>query len=180
MNFHSLKIVCRVIISCLILLGAPHLVSAQKPEIPDWAKPGSATHKQVSPPSDFHRPARTTISPIGVFEGQSDVGAALVQGSSSFNVDTKEYSITSAGYNVWYVRDEFRYLWKKMSGDVSLAADIAYPDASGYGDRKAVLVIRQELEDDSIQALVALHGAGMIHIAQRPVKGARVHDIEYR
>jgi len=180
MNFHSLKIVCRVIISCSILLGAPHLVSAQKPEIPDWAKPGSATHKQISPPSDFHRPARTTISPIGVFEGQSDVGAALVQGSSSFNADTKEYSITSAGYNVWYVRDEFRYLWKQMSGDVSLAADINYPDTAGYGDRKAVLVIRQSLDDDSKQALVALHGAGMMHLAWRPEKGLRVMDMEYR
>ena len=82
--------------------------------------------------------------------------------------------------NVWYTRDEFRYLWKKMAGDVSLAADIAYPDPKGYGDRKAVLVIRQELEDDSIQALVALHGEGMIHLAQRPRKGARVHDLEFR
>lgn len=151
-----------------------------KPEVPEWAKPGSATHRQVAPPPDFHRPSKNYDSPIGAFEGQSDIGAPLVDGSASYDAAKKQYTITSAGYNVWYTRDEFRYLWKKMSGDVSLAADIAYPDVNGYGDRKAVLVIRQELEDDSIQALVALHGAGMIHIAQRPVKGARVHDIEYR
>ncbi len=56
------------------------------------------------------------------------------------------------------MRDEFRYLWKKMSGDVSLAADITFPDPNGYGDRKAVLIIRQDLDDDSKEAFVALHG----------------------
>jgi hypothetical protein len=67
-----------------------------------------------------------------------------------------------------------------MSGDVSLAADITSPDPNGYGDRKAVLVIRQDLGDDSKEAITALHGLGMIHLAQRPEKGVRVKDIEYR
>jgi len=151
-----------------------------KPVVPDWAQPGSATHVQVAPPADFHRATTTVATPIGVFEGQSDVGSALVPGSSSFDKATGAYTITSAGYNVWYVRDEFRYLWKKMSGDVSLAADIAYPDPTGYDDRKAVLVIRQSLDDDSKEVLVALHGGGMIHLAQRPATGLRVKDMEYR
>ena len=101
-------------------------------------------------------------------------------GSASFDAATKQYTINSAGYNIWYTRDEFRYLWKKMSGDVSLAADIAFPDTNGYGDRKAVLIIRQDLDDDSKEAFVALHGAGMISLAQRPEKGVRVKDMEYR
>jgi hypothetical protein len=67
-----------------------------------------------------------------------------------------------------------------MSGDVSLAADIGFPDPTGYGDRKAVLVIRQDLDDDSKEALVALHGEGMIQLAQRTEKGARVKDMEFR
>ena len=67
-----------------------------------------------------------------------------------------------------------------MSGDVSLAADIAFPDPNGYGDRKAVLIIRQDLDDDAKEAIVALHGLGMIHLAQRPEKGLRVSDTEYR
>lgn len=153
---------------------------AAQPVVPDWARPGSATHRQVAPPPDFHRPSRNFDAPLGVFEGQSDIGAALVEGSAAYDPATKHYTINSAGYNVWYTRDEFRFLWKKMSGDVSLAATIAYPDPTGYGDRKAVLVIRQDLEDDSKQALVALHGAGMIQLAQRPEKGVRVKDMEYR
>ena len=61
-----------------------------------------------------------------------------------------------------------------MSGDVSLAADIPYLDPNGYGDRKAVLVIRQNLDDDSKKAIVALHGQGMIHLAVRPMKDVRI------
>lgn len=69
---------------------------------------------------------------------------------------------------------------KKMSGDVSLAADISYPDAAGYGDRKAVLIIRESLNDDSKETLVAIHGAGMIQLGWRPETGARVKDMEFR
>jgi len=164
----------------------PHLVRAQGASqsapvvVPAWAYPGSATHTQVAPPADFHRPSTNFDTPIGVFEGQSDVGSAVVPGSAGYDAGTKQYTIHSAGYNIWYTRDEFRFLWKKMSGDVSLAADIAYPDPNGYGDRKAVLVIRQSLEDDSKEALVALHGLGMIHLAQRPETNVRVTDLEFR
>src|ERR1022692_3592325 len=77
-------------------------------------------------------------------------------------------------------RDEFRYLWKKISGDVSLAADVTFPDAQGYGDRKAVLVIRQNLDDDSKEAMDGQHGAGMIQLAQRPERGANLKDMQYR
>jgi hypothetical protein len=118
--------------------------------------------------------------PIGVFQGQSDIGAALVPGSASYDAGTRQYTIHSAGYNVWYSRDEFRYLWKKMSGDVSLAADVAFPDPNGYGDRKALLVIRQNLDDDSKEAMAAQHGTGMIHLAQRQDRGALITDMQYR
>jgi len=154
--------------------------AAASPQAPDWAYPGTATRTQVPPPPDFRRPSTHYKIPLGIFEGQSDVGTAVVPGSASFDAATGTYTITSAGYNIWYYRDEFRFLWKKMSGDLSLAADIAYPDPNGYGDRKAVLAIRQDLADDSPQVVVAPHGAGMIQLAQRPTRGARVTDIEFR
>ena len=169
----------RVLPAILLLSAAP--LAAQTPQLaPDWAYPDTPTHHQVAPPPDFHRPPATEMKKIGAFDGQTDVGSAVVPGSSSYDPATRSYRITSAGYNVWYTRDEFRYLWKRMSGDVSLAADIAYPDPNGYGDRKAVLVIRQSLDDDSKEAVVALHGAGMIHIAWRGEPGIRVKDMEYR
>jgi hypothetical protein len=153
---------------------------AARPQAPDWAYPGTATRTQVPPPPDFRRASTHYKIPLGIFDGQSDVGTAVVPGSASFDAATGKYTITSAGYNIWYYRDEFRFLWKRMSGDVSLSADIIYPDPNGYGDRKAVLVIRQDLDDDSAQVVVAPHGAGMIQLAQRPTRGARVMDTEFR
>ena len=169
----------RFVAACAALLTLPTFAQQpEKPVVPDWAIPGSATHKQVPPPLDFHRDSVHQKTPIGIFSTQSDIGAAVVAGSSSFENGT--YTIHSAGYNIWYTRDEFRFLWNRMSGDVSLAADIAFPDPNGYGDRKAVLVIRQDLEDDSKQIVVALHGLGMIQLAQRPEKGALTRDREFR
>jgi hypothetical protein len=57
---------------------------------------------------------------------------------------------------------------------------VASPDPKGYGDRKAVLVIRQNLDDDSKEAMLGEHGVGMIHLAQRPERGANLKDMQYR
>jgi hypothetical protein len=162
------------------LLLYPQTTAAPQSAVPDWAQPGSPTHKQVPPPADFHRPPRILDTPIGLFEGQADIGSAVVPGSASYDQSTKQYAINSAGYNVWYTRDEFRYLWKKMSGDVSLAADVTFPNPNGYNDRKAILIIRQSLDDDSKEAMIAEHGTGMIHLAQRPQKGTLITDMQYR
>lgn len=164
----------------VLTLAVTTLHAQQTPEVPDWAQPGSPTHKQVPPPPDFHRPSKIFNTPIGIFEGQADIGSAVVPGSASYDAATKQYTIHSAGYNIWYSRDEFRFLWKKMSGDVSLAADVTFPNPKGYNDRKGVLVIRQNLDDDSKEVMTGEHGTGMVHLAARPERGANFRDYEYR
>ncbi len=171
-------------LAALLSLELPGQLPAQtpatNPAIPDWAQPSSPTHVQVPPPGDFHRPSRNVNQPLGIFEGQSDVGAALVPGSANFNTSTGKYTITSAGYNIWYSRDEFHFLWKKISGDLSLAADVSFPDANGYDDRKAVLIIRQSLDDGSKEAMLGEHGTGMIHMAWRPETNRQMKDMQFR
>jgi hypothetical protein len=163
-------------ISLIAALLCAATVRADTPVIPDWALPGSATHQQVPPPADFRRASRTDPTPLGPFEGQTDIGGAVIAGSSSFDPASGRFTINSAGYNIWYFRDEFRFLWKKVSGDVSLAASVTFPVAGGYGDRKAVLVLRQSLDDDSKEIMAALHGAGLIHLAERPATGANLKE----
>jgi hypothetical protein len=160
----------------LLRAQAPNTPAAPAAAVPDWAWPGSATHQQVPPPAGFHRPTVNFATPIGVFEGQSDIGGPLLPGSARYEADGKAYFLNSASYNIWYFRDEFRYVWKKMSGDVSLAANIVFPNPDGYGDRKAVLVIRQDLDDNAREVMTALHGAGLVHLAFRPEKGADIKE----
>ena len=149
-------------------------------DVPDWALPQSATHKQVPPPADFHRASVTFDTPVGQFDGQTDVGGALAPGSASYDAAAKIYTINSAGYNIWYQRDEFRYLWKKMSGDVSMAATVHWPNIDDFHDRKVVLIFRDSLDDDSRQIMAAQHGNGMVHISWRAEKGGQMTDVEYR
>jgi hypothetical protein len=163
-------------LSFAALLSFAGLSRAETPAVPDWALPGSATHKQVPPPKGFHRATRTETAPIGIFDGQSDVGGALVAGSAKYDAATRQYTIDSAGYNIWYNRDEFHYLWKKIDGDFTLACDIAFPKPDGYDDRKVVLIARQDLDDDGTEAMTALHGAGLIHLAYRPEKDTDIKE----
>lgn len=167
------------------LFATPAFAQAVEPpppppgvDVPDWALPQSATHKQVAPPLDFHRASVTQNAPVGQFDNQTDVGAALAPGNASFAGGT--YTINSAGYNIWYQRDEFHYLWKKMSGDVSLAASVNWPDISEFHDRKVALVIRDSLDDDSRTIVAAQHGNGMVHIAWRGEKTGMMTDISHR
>ena len=163
----------------VLALGAASWLRAQSavPVPPDWALPGSATHEQVPPPAGYTRATTVIDIPIGIFEGQAEVGSSMVPGSASFEAATGKYTIHSAGYNIWYFRDEFRFLWKKLSGDVSFAADITFPNPQGYDDRKVVLIVRQDLDDDAQEIMAGLHGAGLIHLAQRPVKGADLAEV---
>jgi hypothetical protein len=188
--FHfSLRISCLASLLSLTPWVSPPTLSAQTPpaqnqatpEVPDWALPSGPNHKQYAPPADFHRPSTNFNTPIGIFQGQSDIGSALVPGSASYDASKKQYTIISAGYNIWYTRDEFRYLWKKMSGDVSFAADASFPIAQDPPhDRKLVLVIRQDLDDDSKEIMTGEHGTGMVHLAERAEKNAMIKDMQYR
>jgi hypothetical protein len=160
----------------LIFGGCMLALDGAAPVVPEWALPGSATHQQVPPPAGFHRDTVNFAQSLGVFDGQSDIGGPLLPGSASFDAATGRYTLNSASYNIWYFRDEFRYAWKKVSGDVSLAADVSFPIADGYGDRKAVLVIRGDLDDNAKEIMTALHGAGLIHLALRSEKGGDLRE----
>ncbi len=98
----ALKRSCFDPLLILILCTIGHSLPPQSqataaPAVPEWAQPGLPTHVQVPPPANFHRPSRNFDESIGVFEGQSDIGAAIVPGSASYDGKTKQYTIHSAG-----------------------------------------------------------------------------------
>lgn len=63
-------------------------------------------------------------APIGIFEGHGDVGKVLHSGSATFDHASKTYTLSGSGENMWSTSDSFHFLWKKASGDLSLAADV--------------------------------------------------------
>ena len=117
---------------------------------------------------------------LGVFEGQTDVGAVTPPGRATFDNAHATYTVEAAGANMWSTVDGFHFVWKKTSGDLSLTADIAFPSAAGTPNphRKAVLMFRQTLEADGIYADAAQHGSGMTALQYRRERGATTQDIE--
>ena len=118
--------------------------------------------------------------PIGIFEGQSDVGSVTPPGRLAYDPAKGVYSITSAGENIWSKVDGFHFVWKKVSGDLSLTADIDFPVKAGDPSphRKAVLMFRQTLDDNSIYADAAQHGSGLTALQYRRAAGATAQSIE--
>src|SRR5208282_562159 len=115
---------------------------------------------------------------IGIFEGHGDVGAVLHPGSVVYDAGKQSYTIAGSGENMWFAADAFHFVWKKVSGDVSLAADVNFLGQGKNPHRKAVLMIRQTLDADSAYADVALHGEGLTSLQYREEKGATTHEIQ--
>ena len=59
-----------------------------------------------------------------------------------------------------------------------LAANISFVGQGKNEHRKAVLMIRQSLDTDSVYADLALHGSGLTALQYRDAKGAITHEIQ--
>jgi len=122
--------------------------------------------------------AQATASPVGDFESHGDVGTVLHPGEAEFDAAKGAYTLTGSGENMWFERDGFQFVWKKMSGDASISADIAFVGTGGNPHRKAVLMIRQNLDADSVYADIARHGNGMTGIQFRTEKGGLTREVQ--
>jgi hypothetical protein len=114
---------------------------------------------------------------VGTFEGHSDVGITPKAGSAEFNSSTNEYRITGGGANLWAADDAFQFVWRRLSGDVTITADVQFIGAGAVAHRKAVVMVRQELTAGSAYADVALHGDGLTSLQYRPTAGAQTQEI---
>ena len=114
----------------------------------------------------------------GEFDNHSDVGATRRAGSVEIDLAHGAYTVSGGGANMWFTNDAFQFVWKKVSGDVTLAADISFMGAGGDPHRKACLMVRQNLEADSAYADAALHGDGLTSLQYRAAGGERTFEIQ--
>src|ERR1035441_5607211 len=117
-------------------------------------------------------------APLGIFEDHSDVGTVLHPGSVEYDAAKRTYTISGSGENMWFAADAFQFVWKKASGDVTLTADISFLNKTGNEHKKAVLILRQSLDADSVYADVALHASGLTSLQFRDEKGVVTHEIQ--
>ena len=117
-------------------------------------------------------------SALGIFEGHQDVGTVLHAGSTDYDAAQHSYILAGSGENMWFKADAFQFAWKRVSGNVSLTATIDFIGKGVNEHRKAVLMIRQNLDSDSVYADIALHGSGLTSLQYRDAKGETTHEIQ--
>ena len=128
---------------------------------------GLANHQDLDDPED-----------LGLFENHADIGNTKIPGSVNYDTNQKSYTISGSGENMWFTEDAFHFVWKEMSGNVSLAANIQWIGKGVNPHRKACLLIRQSLESNSPYADVVVHGDGLTSLQYRKEKGGLTYEIQ--
>src|SRR5690349_12629679 len=75
-------------------------------------------------------------SAVGNFQNHADIGKPKHAGDAKYDQATQTYQIKGAGSNIWFNRDEFHYLYNKLSGDFILTANFEFVGQGGDPHRK--------------------------------------------
>jgi hypothetical protein len=122
--------------------------------------------------------AQAPAGGLGVFSGQTDVGTVSRPGTASVDAAAGAYTVGASGANMWFTADAMHFVWKKVAGDGSIAADVSFAGTSAQGHRKACLVIRQNLDPGSPYVDVAVHGDGLTSLQFRDTEGGTTKEIQ--
>jgi len=117
-------------------------------------------------------------SSIGIFDGQTDVGHVQHAGSASYDRQRAEYSISGSGQNMWGERDDFHFVWKRLTGNFVLRARARFVGAGVEAHRKIGWSIRPTLAPDGIHVSAALHGDGLMSLQYRRRIGGITEELK--
>ncbi len=113
--------------------------------------------------------------PLGVFEGQTDVGKAR-PGSAAYDPAHQSYTIAGSGQNMWADHDDFHFVWKRMKGDFILTARGHLLGKGVEEHRKFGWQVRAGLDTGSPHATLVAHGNGLISLQWRRTAGAQTEQ----
>ncbi len=127
-------------------------------------------------------PFRTTLAraqedPLGQFAGHTDIGAPTLSGTANYDAANQAYTVTAAGTNMWFGRDQFHFLWKRMTGDFILRTRAEFSGRGADAHRKLGWIARPSLDADAAYADCAEHGDGLTSLQFRRAKGANTEQI---
>ena len=113
---------------------------------------------------------------LGAFEKSADIGKPKNAGSSSYDRSSQTYVIRGAGDNIWFNRDEFQFLYKKIAGDFLLTGDFQFTGTGGNPHRKIGWMMRESTDEAAASINAVVHGDGLTVLQWRPLRGAYMRD----
>lgn len=126
------------------------------------------------------QPAMAQKANLGLFEGHGDIGAVLKPGSAAYNPQSRTYSLSGSGYNVWFDHDEFQFMWKRMKGDFILYTRAALVGKGVDPHRKVGWMVRTSLDGKSPHINAVEHGDGLTSLQFRRTQGGNTEEIRSR
>jgi TolB protein len=112
----------------------------------------------------------------GIFSNKADIGNPKLKGSSVYNSALQSYMLRGAGYNIWFERDEFHYLFNKIKGDFILTANFEFSGKGKEAHRKTGWMVRESTDEKSVHITATLHGDGLTVMQWRPAYAAAMRD----
>ena len=109
--------------------------------------------------------------PVGIFDGQTDIGRVSRPGSASYDPRRQSYVVAGSGQNMWNDRDDFHFVWKRMTGNFILSTQARFLGTGVDPHRKIGWAIRPSLETNSAHVTAALHGDGLVSLQFRRTIG---------
>jgi hypothetical protein len=117
-------------------------------------------------------------SSLGIFDNNTDVGKPKIAGSSGYDAVNQTYHLKGSGYNIWFNRDEFNYLYKKVAGDFIATANFEFVGENGDAHKKIGWMIRESTDESAPATSAVVHGDGLTVLQWRQLRGAYMRDPE--
>jgi TolB protein len=118
----------------------------------------------------------TTAQKTGIFDNSSDIGNPKRPGSAKYNPADQSYILRGAGYNIWFDRDEFHYLFNRIKGDFILTANFQFTGTGKNPHRKTGWMVRESTHEKAVHTSGVLHGDGLTVMQWRVSPGAEMRD----
>ena len=119
-------------------------------------------------------------SPLGLFDGHGDVGTVRRAGSATYDPQRREYVIAGSGQNMWDTRDDFHFVWKRVSGNFVLSTRARFVGKGVEEHRKIGWTIRPSLASNGVHVTAALHGNGLMSLQFRRTVGGTTEEEKSR
>jgi hypothetical protein len=116
--------------------------------------------------------------PLGIFEGHGDIGRNVKPGSAAYSAQKQQYTVSGAGYNIWFDHDEFQYVWKRIKGDFILYTRAAFAGKGVEEHRKVGWMARKSLDSNAAHVNAVVHGDGLTSLQFRRAQGAETEEVK--
>jgi TolB protein len=116
---------------------------------------------------------------LGLFAEQTDVGTVSRPGSCVYDGEQQAYTIEGSGANIWHAHDDFHYVWKRITGNFIVSAQVQFIGAGVDPHRKLGWMVRTSLDPASANINTGIHGDGLTTLQFRRAAGAPTEEVRF-